>query len=99
MGIMDLIENLRERSARERERWAISVAIGVTLFIFLVWLALFMARISTFSQTPASPSNLTTTTHADTPFGTVSQSVKHAWKGFQDSISNLGSVHYHPHGV
>src|SRR5258708_5713482 len=99
MGLIDFIERLRGRSVREREQWALSIALGVTTFIFLVWLAVFMSRLQAPTDVSSVSSQAVASTSVESPFDTISQTFKDAYQTIQEGINAVGSVNYQPQGA
>ena len=98
MGLLDLIERVREQPVAERKRLALSVAIGITLFIGLVWLSFMAMRLSDKPQDINETQDGLTVASA-TPFETISQSIEDAWGGVDKAIKAFGSVEYIPKEV
>lgn len=94
MSVLDFIERLREKSVLERKQWALAIAFGITLFIGLVWATFLMARLTGTTPSPAEENQTSVAT--DTPFDTLSGSLREAWSSFKESVSSIGSIDYAP---
>lgn len=77
----------------ERKQWAFAIALGVTLFVALVWASLLVARIS---NTPITEAPDQTVVATDSPFNTLTQGFREAWNSLRASITSIGSIEYQP---
>jgi len=94
--ILEFIERLRERPARERKQWAFGIALGITLLVGFVWASVLMVRISNMLGATPPPTENSTLVATDTPFGTLMGGFRDAWGSFKESLSNANSIDYVP---
>lgn len=79
MSFLDSVEKIRAKPEEEKRKIALMWALGITLFIFIVWLVATVHNVSSLSGAPEAQSN------TPSPFAQIGDSFSKVF----DSMSNI----------
>lgn len=99
MGFLEYIEKLRERSASEREQWALSIAIGFTAFLSVIWFFFSVADFSGSAVVEYVPAEAPAAVSADSPLQVLLQAGGQFKDLVGETLGVLGRIEYAPSGT